>query len=94
MGVEVAALPDVVRHDASDRLRHDFTGAPDLDVLEEGGELAVALGRVLLLHTLLVPDGVVLVQGVELTTSFQIKVEPKPAEISRQDLNRSQAYSC
>ena len=54
VGVQEAAVPDVVGHDATNRLGHGFTGAPDLDVLEEGGKLAVTLWRVLLLDLLLV----------------------------------------
>ena len=62
MGVEVAAL--VVRHDASDGLCDGLTGAAVLDVLEEGGKLAVTLRRVLLLDLLLVPHGVDFIEGV------------------------------
>ena len=87
VGVQEAAVPDVVGHDATNRLGHGFTGAPDLDVLEEGGKLAVTLGRVLLLDLLLVPHRIDLVQGDGLWTSLQVVHELVPAEIARQDFN-------
>ena len=66
VGVQKTAVPHVVGHDATNRLGHGFTGAPDLDVLEEGGKLAVTLGRVLLLDLLLRPHRVDLIQLVAL----------------------------